>query len=103
MVYQPSELVSLEDARKLLIPRQRNGKPIAPSTIWRWIRKGLSGLDGERIHLKVTYSGSRPYITRNALDEFSQRVAAAKLARYARNASRTTDVSDDDLRAAGLL
>ena len=40
------ELVTLDYARKQLIPRRSDGKPVNPSTVWRWIRKGLEGLDG---------------------------------------------------------
>lgn len=54
------ELVTLDYARKHLIPRRSDGKPVNSSTVWRWIRKGLEGLDGDRIKLIVIYAGSRP-------------------------------------------
>ena len=55
------DLVSLDHARKKLIPPRPNGNPVNPSTVWRWIRKGLEGPDGERIKLSVVYCGSRPH------------------------------------------
>ena len=97
------KLVDLAIARKTIIPSQPNGKAVHPSTTWRWIRKGLEGIDGKRIKLKVTYVGNRPCVTQEAVDEFFQAVTEAKLERHRRAEELAADVSDDELRSAGLL
>ena len=103
MVTQNTELVDLTTARKELIPRQPNGKPVNPSTVWRWNRKGLEGVDGQRIKLEIVYVGSRPFVTRNAIDDFFQAITEAKLERHRRAEELAADVSDDELQAAGLI
>lgn len=102
MELQDTELVDLTTARKTRIPRRPDGKPIDPSTVWRWIRHGLEGIDGERIRLAVTYVGNRPHTTQNAIDDFFQGVTEAKLKRHRRAEAQAADVTDDELEAAGL-
>ncbi|MEQ9410938.1 MAG: hypothetical protein RIK87_24720 [Fuerstiella sp.] len=102
MVTQTSELVPLGHARKHLIPRRPDGRLITASTVWRWVRKGLEGLDGERIKLEVTYVGNRPYVTRNAVDDFFQAVTEAKLERHRRAEELAADVTAEELAAVGL-
>ncbi|GAB5442869.1 MAG: hypothetical protein Fues2KO_32180 [Fuerstiella sp.] len=97
-----SNLVTLTEARKHHIPRRPNGKPIDPSTLWRWNRKGLEGVDGERIKLEFVYVGNRPYVTPDAIDSFCQAVTEAKLERHRRAEQLAADVTDDELQAAGL-
>jgi hypothetical protein len=97
------ELVTLDYARKHLIPRRSDGKPVNPSTAWRWIRKGLEGLDGDRIKLAVTYAGSRPCVTAEALNKFFAAVTDAKLERHRRVLELRSDVTEVDLQSAGLL
>lgn len=98
-----NKLLHLEHARKNgPIPRRFNGKPINPSTVWRWIRKGLQAVDDERIRLEVTYVGNTPYVTENAIAEFFQAVTAAKLERHRRAEALAADVTDAELAAAGL-
>ena len=103
MESRDTKLVDLTTARKTLIPRRPDGKPVDPSTVWRWIRRGLEGIEGERIRLKVVYAGSRPFVTQNAIDDFFEAVTEAKLERHRRAEELTADVSDDELEAAGLL
>ncbi|APZ94624.1 hypothetical protein [Fuerstiella marisgermanici] len=101
MVTQNAEPVDLATARKTLIPRPA-GKPVNSSTVWRWIRKGLEGAERARIKLEVIYVGSRPFVTPNAIDDFSQAVTEAKLERHRRAEELATDVTEDELAAAGL-
>lgn len=98
-----NNLVTLDHARKQLIPRRPDGKPVNPSTVWRWIRKGLEGLDGQRIKLNVTYAGNRPYVTADAINAFFQAVTTAKLERHHRAESLAADVTEAELRKSGLL
>ena len=104
MANGPQQLVSLDHARKDpdYIPPRSGGKPINSSTLFRWIHKGLEGLDGERIKLSVTYAGNRPHVTKNAIDDFFQAVTAAKLERHRRAEELAADVTADELAAAGL-
>jgi hypothetical protein len=104
MVTQASDkLVPLGVARRTLIPPNENGKPVNPSTVWRWVRKGFLGVDDERIRLEVTYRGNAPYTTAEAVDRFFSQVTAAKLERARRADAMAADVTDDELREAGLL
>ncbi len=99
----PDELVTLDYARKHKIPRRPDGKPVNPSTVSRWTHKGLEGLDGDRITLAVTYVGSRPYVTAKSINEFFAAVTYAKLERHRRVLEQQSDVTDDEMEAAGLL
>ena len=104
MVMQAQQsLVPLSVARRQLIPANPNGKPVDPSTLWRWIRKGLEGLDGNRIRLDVVYRGNAPYVAPEAVTQFFERCTQARLERMRRTQERCSDVSDDELAAAGLL
>jgi len=95
-------LVSLNHARKNLIPRRPNGKPVHASTLWRWNRKGLEGVDGERIKLEIVYAGNQPYVAPNAIDDFFQAITEAKLERHRRAEELAADVTNDELAVAGL-
>ena len=98
------KMVSLDEARRNphLIPRRPDGRPVSASTIWRWVRKGLAGTDGERIRLSVVYCGSRPHVTRDAIDDFFERVTEARLANQLRSTATATDPTREELESAGL-
>ena len=102
MVIAHKDLVSLDHARKKLIPPRPDGNPVNPSTVWRWIRKGLEGPDGERIKLSVIYCGNRPHTSPERLESFFRAVTEAKLERHRRSEALAADVTDDELQAAGL-
>ncbi len=95
-----ADLIPLNQALRNEIP----GNP-SISTVWRWATRGLApAVDGEpRIKLEVLYCGNRPYTTEQAIREFLQRVTAARLARIATRRPSQTDVTEDELRAAGLV
>lgn len=95
-------LQTLSYARNRWIPKSDSGKTVNPSTVIRWIRDGLEGLDGERIRLDVRYRGQTPYTSHEAVQRFFTAVTEARLARMARNQQRAGDVSDDELEAVGL-
>ena len=103
MIDKRERLVSISHARKHLVPPSDNGRPLNPSTVYRWIRQGLEGLDGNRIRLEVTYRGQTPFTSAEAIDRFFAAVTTARLARMERTQQRCADVSDSDLAAAGLL
>jgi hypothetical protein len=64
------QLFTLGEARRKLIPRN-NGKEIAPSTIWRWTRKGCRTADGALVMLEVAWVGGRPMTSLQAVQRFT--------------------------------
>lgn len=68
---------SLSYARRNWIPFPRNGNPINPSTIWRWIRFGVLAPTGQRVKLEVIYVGRTPMVTRAACARFIDAVTEA--------------------------
>ena len=68
-------MISLQD--ELLTPKQAasllpviEGKPIDPSAIWRWARKGIQGVRLEHIRI-----GGRILTTMEALENFTRELA----------------------------
>ena len=90
-------LQPLNDVIREVIPGSKN-----PSTPWRWIARGIAGLDGERIRLRVWYVGRAPHTTRAAVRQWLEAVTEARLARMARTQQRADDVTDSELEAVGL-
>jgi hypothetical protein len=90
-------LQPLNEAVRQVIPGNVN-----PSTPWRWIVRGIAGLDGERIKLQVTYVGRAPHTTKAAVRQWLEAVTAARLARMARTQERAADVTSEELEAVGL-
>lgn len=54
-----------------------------PSTIWRACRKGVRAANGARIHLEHARFGRRVYTSREAIERFGQRLAAADAEHFA--------------------
>ena len=75
---------------------------VNPSTPWRWINRGIAGLNGERIRLQVWYVGRAPHTTKAAVRQWLADVTAARLARMARTQQRAVDVTAAALQAVGL-
>lgn len=90
-------LQPLLDAIGSVIPGNMN-----PSTPWRWITRGIAGVDGERIKLQVWYVGRAPHSTKNSVRQWLEAVTEARLARMARTQQRANDVTDSELEAVGL-
>ena len=78
-----------------MIAKQRTGRKPSPATIWRWCKKGLRG---GSIRLQAIYHGGYWQTTDAAFNEFLKRQTDAALSQ-----APADDVSDDELRAAGLL
>jgi hypothetical protein len=53
------------------LPSQRNGRPVHPGTLVRWILVGVCGPDGSRVKLAACRVGGRWATSRAALDRFS--------------------------------
>lgn len=103
MVTKTSDLIPLNASRGRLIPQSPDGKLLNCSTLWRWHRKGLAGLNGERIRLRVVYIGRTPHVSAEMVEEFFAQVTAAKLERIRQQELASADVTDDELAAAGLV
>ena len=95
MVIPVENLKSLSYARLHWIPRSDSGRPISPSTLWRWQKKGIAG---ERLH--VTQAGGQPKVSQAAIKEFFDRVTHAKQQAVDND---VIDATDAELQAAGLL
>ena len=65
----PAETISLAAAARML---PIDGKPPSPASLWRWARKGKSG-----IRLQVWKRGRNLVTTPEAVREFDAAVAAA--------------------------
>lgn len=95
--------VEIETLRPLndVIPEVIDGRK-NPTTYWRWVTKGISGLDGKRIKLQVWYIGREPRTTITAVRRFIAALTDARLAQLARTQQRVNDVTTDELASVGL-
>jgi hypothetical protein len=73
MMNQNETLLSISQAARLL-PPGREGKPVHPSTVLRWILAGSGG-----VRLEARRMGSRWVTSREALDRFSAALTARAL------------------------
>ena len=96
-------LIPLNLSRGRLIPQSPDGKTLNCSTLWRWHRKGLAGLNGERIRLEVIYVGRTPHVSAEMVKEFFDKVTAAKEQRIRQQDLATAEVTTEELKAAGLI
>jgi Protein of unknown function (DUF1580) len=67
-------LLSFAQAAKRL-PGHRDGKPIDPSTVWRWCRRGCKAPDGTVVKLEAVRVGGRSVTSAEALQRFSDALA----------------------------
>lgn len=91
-----------------LLPLKRaiyevTGDEPSPAKSLRWTTRGLAGIDGERIVLNVVPVGRKLFTTCNEVRSWLNAVTAARMARIQRTQATVESVSDDELRAAGLL
>jgi hypothetical protein len=68
------ELLTLAQAGRVR-PPGRKGRPLHPSTIYRWISRGLRGVRLEAIRL-----GGTLYTSREALQRFAERLTHSSFA-----------------------
>jgi hypothetical protein len=52
------------------------------STVWRWVRIGMQGANGERIRLPVTYVGRKVYTTQADIRSWMQAVTEARYTQH---------------------
>ena len=87
----------LQALNKILIPGNPN-----PSSRWRWITHGVSGVDGDRIKLQCWYVSSRPFTTDAAVSEFLAACTQAQELKAQRRVANSADVSAAELQKVGL-
>ncbi|MBL8815483.1 MAG: hypothetical protein JNL58_05605 [Planctomyces sp.] len=102
MTKAANELIPLNACRSQLIPQSSDGKSLNCSTLWRWVRRGLRGANGERIKLEVVYVGRTPHVSAEMVERFFQRVTAARLEQAAQRDAQK-DVNALELESAGLI
>lgn len=96
-------LIPLNLSRGRLIPQSPDGKTLNCSTLWRWHRKGLTGLNGERIKLEVIYVGRTPHVSPEMVQTFFDKVTAAKQERIRQRELGSTEATTEELASAGLI
>lgn len=82
-------------ARVSIIAERRTGRRPAPSTVWRWAQKGLRG---GQVRLACLFHSGAWMTTPAAFEQF-----IADQTRLQVETSSEHDVTDDELRAGGLL
>ena len=95
--------VSLGDARRDLIPR-KNGKPISPATLYRWIDQGVRAGDGSRVKFPAVRIGRDLVTTRESVKRFFDELM--RRSGYQPPAADDGELpaeTEHQLRAAGLL
>ena len=94
MLAQLPEILDGQLEHVATVAKKRTGKRPSPATVWRWCRKGVKG----GIKLTAVYASGYWQTTDAAFDEF-----LARQTNYALTPDPSPEVSDDDLKAAGLL
>ena len=73
-----------------------------PSSRWRWITRGVTGVDGEKIKLQCWYVANRPFTTDEAVCGFLSQCTAAQEIKSQRRVAKSADVSVAELQEVGL-
>ena len=103
---RPNDLLTLSAAAREL-PRRRRGAPTSPSTVYRWITKGIAG-----VKLEAFQVGTALCVTREGLMRFFRTVADRRLAEPeagesvstpARRTSRTRGTATQKAATARVL
>ena len=92
----PAEaLKPIDFARRKWIPRRDGNRPVSPSTMYRWAKKGVKG-----IRLKILFTPGEAVTSEAACREFMRRVDEARRSEF--TDATVVDVSNSELIAAGL-
>lgn len=77
------ELRPLSYARNHWIPKSANGRSVNPTTVWRWVNRGIRDSDGtRRIRLEVVCRGRTLFTSREAINRFLQAVTEARFPQH---------------------
>ncbi len=90
-------VADMHPLNKIPIPGSPN-----PSSRWRWITRGVTGVDGEKIKLQCWYVANRPFTTDAAVSEFLSACTQAQEVKAQRRVARSADVSAEQMAEVGL-
>lgn len=93
------EVLSLAQAARRL-PRRRLERPVSPSTLWRWHRKGVRGVHLEAIRLPSGLVTSVQALQR-FVDALNQPATSGHQSSL--HQSQAAAAAESELRAAGIL
>jgi len=74
------QLRTIAKLAKSILTRTGNPRGVYPSTLWRWIRHGVRGPDGNRTKLEAIAIGSVTYSSIEALKRFLAKLNAPAVA-----------------------
>ncbi len=105
MIDSTTETVLTFSAAARRIPPLRSGRPVSPSTLWRWAAVGCRARDGQRVRLETLRMGGSTATSLEALQRFFAALSAGEQER-ARAAPRPSSKdharSEKVLEAAGI-
>lgn len=85
-----------------LVPPVRKGRPVSPSTLWRWHSVGILSDAGERVRLEVCRIGGSQCTTAEALTRFFVRLSAAEPQTTTTTTGRDHERAERQLDRAGI-
>ena len=102
-----TKALSIAEAAKSIGKIGRGGRPVAFSTIWRWIFRGAKAPDGRVVRLEAVRLGSKWVTDPAALQLFSERLTpvlgeAAAVTRTPTARRRATARAAAELSDAGI-
>lgn len=77
MIKKFKDALGLAQAAALL-PPGRNGRPVSPSTLVRWIVDGVAGPDGTLVRLEAIRLGGRWVTDEDAIRAFAERLTPSR-------------------------
>jgi hypothetical protein len=89
------------------LPSSRLGRPVSPSTVWRWCREGLQLPDGRRLYLEHArirgrWMTSAPALARWIAAQSDPPAEAMPTLRTPTQRAKAADRAGRELDAAGL-
>ena len=91
------------DVRRLPL-LMKDGRPISPSTFWRWVTRGVRAVDGERVKLEtIIIPGTGRISSKEAVERFMRRLNGDDGTAIApAGAEGDPDAAEAELAAAGF-
>src|SRR5215218_6562183 len=89
-----------EAARRL--PPLRSGRPVSPTTLWRWSSRGVRARNGQTVRLETIRIGGTTCTSDEALARFFSALSAGEEARAVSPGSQLTSASERTLDEAGI-
>jgi hypothetical protein len=90
------EILTFAQAARRL-PRLRNGRPVSPSTVWRWCSAGLHG-----VRLETVKVGGVTCTSTAALQRFFAALSDRPAPTHSANQEKHDDLVEHELAARGI-